>query len=110
MSCAFKSCVLEINSNGGFKQQHVESDSSTSKTIVSPLPQCLATKRVRVVTYHEGLPPIKSHDFLIMWSCEIKWQTKSMSTTRVSMATNFDGMVTYLEGLLPIKLRDPLVT
>ena len=104
MPCASKSCVLEINSNGGFKQQHVESGSLTSKSIVSPLPQYLATKRVRVVTYHEGLPPIKSHDFLIMW------QTKNIATTRVSMATNFDGMVTYLEGLLPIKLRDPLVT
>ena len=24
---------------------------------------------------HEGLPPLKSHHFLIMWSLKISWQT-----------------------------------
>ena len=33
--------VLKINSNGGFKREHVESYSSTTKNIISSLPQCL---------------------------------------------------------------------
>ena len=31
----------------------------------------MATKPDRVVTYYEGLPPLKSHDPLITWSCKI---------------------------------------
>ena len=38
----------------------------------------MATKLSMVITYHKGLPPIKSHDPLIMWSCEITWQTKNI--------------------------------
>ena len=33
----------------------------------------MATKVGRVVTYHEGLPPTKSHDPLIKWPCEITY-------------------------------------
>ena len=51
-----------------------------------------------------------SHDPLIMWSCEITWQTKNISTTRVPMATKLGRTVTNLERLPPIKLFDPLVT
>ena len=40
----------------------------------------MATKVGRVVTYHEGLPPIKSHDRLITWSCKITGQTKFVIT------------------------------
>ena len=36
----------------------------------------LATKHSRMVTYSDGLVPIKWHDPLIMWYCEITWQTK----------------------------------
>ena len=36
----------------------------------------MAIKLGIVVTYHEGFPPIKSHDPLIMWSCIVMWQTK----------------------------------
>ena len=31
----------------------------------------MANKLSRVVAYHRGLPPIKSSETLIMWSCEI---------------------------------------
>ena len=42
MSRAFKPFLLKINSNSGFKREHVESCSSTTKNITSrPLPQCL---------------------------------------------------------------------
>ena len=35
----------------------------------------VATRLSRVVTYHDGLPLIKSHDPLITWSCKITRQT-----------------------------------
>ena len=38
---AFKPCPLEISSNGRLKQEPVESCPLTTKSIVSPLPQCL---------------------------------------------------------------------
>ena len=34
-------CSLEINSNGGFKREHVESFTLTTKSILSPLRQFL---------------------------------------------------------------------
>ena len=75
-------CALAINSNSGFEREHVESCSSTTKKIISPLRQCLlpiTTKFGRVLTHHEGLAPIKLHDSLIMWSSEIMWQTKTIT-------------------------------
>ena len=38
----------------------------------------IATELGRVVTYHESLLLIKSHDPFITWSCEIKLQTKNI--------------------------------
>ena len=70
----------------------------------------MVIKRDRVVTYHVGPPPIKFHDSLIMWSFEITWQTKNISTIWVSMATKLDRIVTYRDGLLPIKLHNTLIT
>ena len=37
MLCTFKPCPLEKKSNVGFKQEHVESCSSNTKNIISPL-------------------------------------------------------------------------
>ena len=34
----------------------------------------MATKFGRVVTYHEELPPILSHDTSNTWSQEVTWQ------------------------------------
>ena len=36
----------------------------------------MANKLWRALTYHLGLPPVKSHGHLITWSTEITWQTK----------------------------------
>ena len=36
----------------------------------------MATKLGKLVTWHEGLPPIMLLDPLVTWSCEIMWQTK----------------------------------
>ena len=53
-----------------------------------------------MVTYHEGLLTIKSHNVLIIWSCKVMWQTKIIiSSTRVTMTTKLDRMVTYFETL-----------
>ena len=41
MPCAFKPCALDINSISGFKREHVKSFSSTIKSIISLLSQCL---------------------------------------------------------------------
>ena len=40
----------------------------------------MATKLGSLVTFHEGLPPIKSHDFLITWSCRITRHTELIIT------------------------------
>ena len=34
----------------------------------------VTTNLGRVMSYHEGLRPIKTHDPLTMWSYEITWQ------------------------------------
>ena len=72
----------------------------------------IATKLGRVVTYLDGLLLIKLHDSLIMWSCEIKWQTKIIFifTTTLLMATKSGRVVTYFEGLLTIKSFNALIT
>ena len=41
----------------------------------------MATKLRRMVTYFEGLLPIKSHDSLIKFSDKIMWHTKTITST-----------------------------
>ena len=118
-------CALKMNHNGQFK---VEFCPSTTKNIISSLPQCLwqttwqggdlplgppirdivwlfdhivlrdhltnwnyyisitkvdmATKLCRTVTYLDVLLSIKSHDLLNRCSCEIMWQTKTITSSR----------------------------
>ena len=71
----------------------------------------IATKLGRVVTYHKGLPPIKSHDPLITCSFEITWQTGNIiSLLHIPTATKLGRMMTYSERLLFITLLNPLLT
>ena len=64
----------------------------------------VATKLGRVVTYHQGFPPIKSRNLLITWSGRIKSQNKAVYLHYITpMATKLGRVVTYLEGLLRIK-------
>ena len=74
MPCAFNPCPLEINSNcgsnsnGGLKREHLEFSSSATKNIlsfISIITVPMVTKLYRVMTYYEGLPPIKSNDLLL---------------------------------------------
>ena len=44
----------------------------------------MAIKLERVVTYHEGLPPIELYGLLITWSYEITWQTKTFISPQPS--------------------------
>ena len=38
----------------------------------------MTTKLGWVVTYYQGLPPMKPHNTLIAWSCKIMRQTKTI--------------------------------
>ena len=84
---------------------------SPALNIISTTTMSMATKLGRVVvTYDEGLPPIKSHAPLVMWSYEITGQTKTIiSTTTVPVATKCGWVVTYLEGLQIIKSFSVLI-
>ena len=64
----------------------------------------LATKLDRMVTYLDGLLPIKVPDPLITWSCEIIRQTGTIISP---MPPN--KVVTYYEELPLIKLLDPSI-
>ena len=75
-----------------------------TKVVVSFCP--MATKLGRMVTYLEGLLPIKSHDTLTSWIL----RDHNIFTITVPIATNRGRILTYLEGLAPRKLLDPLVT
>ena len=66
----------------------------------------MATNFDRVVTYLERLPPIKSHDPLITWSCEMRWQIKNTSTFTMVISTNFGRMVTHKEELPILNSHD----
>ena len=96
----------------------------------------VATKPGRMATFLDGLLSIKSHVFLIKWSCEITWQTKTIVsslqqrafdyvalqshvtnknhyffTTRLLKATklvDLSRMMTYPKMLLPIESLDCL--
>ena len=57
------------------RQHHV-----TNYKHISTTRMLMTTKLGRMVTYPYGLLPIKSHDALIWWSCEITWQTKNIKS------------------------------
>ena len=67
----------------------------------------MTTELGRVVTYLEGLPPLKSHGPLSTWLTN--WNPY-ISTTTEPMASKRGRMVTYLEPISPIKLLNPFIT
>ena len=67
----------------------------------------MATKFGKLVTCHEGLPPIILLHPSVMWSCEITWQTKSISPPPQYL---WPYLVTYLDCLLAIKSNDQIIT
>ena len=64
----------------------------------------MTTRLGRMVTYHEGLPPIKSNNPLIKWSHD-------KQKTIISPLPQFlSRVVAYLEVLLSIKSYNILIT
>lgn len=57
--------------------ERLEFRSSTTKNIITPLPQCLRTPNL--VGGWEKLPPINTNDLSIMWSCEVTSQNKKVN-------------------------------
>ena len=85
-----KCCLCEHDISSAFgkivmaeESKHVESCSSTTKNLISLLPESLLVKTS---------------------------QSKNISTTTISLVNKLGRMVTYLDGLLPIKSHDPLIT
>ena len=70
----------------------------TNKNLYISTTVPMATGLGRVMTYLDGLRPLKSHDPLITWLCEIMWQTNHcISNTTVPMATKHGRRMAYLE-------------
>ena len=62
-----------------------------------------ATTLGSMVTYHEKLLTIKSHDPLTTWSCEITIQTKNISPlAKVPMAAKFGRIELRVMGSCPL--------
>ena len=97
MPCAFKPCPLEINSNNGLKREHLESSSSTTKNIISSLPQCA------------WLPDLAGLWLTMRGSHQYATNQKHIFTTRVSKTIKLDRIVTYLGELLPMRSHDTLI-
>ena len=54
---------------------------------------------------------IKSHDSLIMWSCQVIWEIKRIISTKImAIVSKIGRLVTYLELLLPMKPHGPVIT
>ena len=60
----------------------------------------MAPKLSRMLTYLNGLLPIKSHYFLITWYCK--------TTITVPLATKLGRMVTYLNRVFLLQLKTQL--
>ena len=61
----------------------------------------MATKLGRILTYLEQFLPINLLDPLVMWSCEITWQTKKLRLYYHRLiAAKLARSQTYPEGLL----------
>ena len=73
--------VTRIGVNKMICWEHLKFSSSTTKSIISALPQCLWSPNLAGYwLIMRGSHPQKSHDSLITWSCKIKWQTKFVIT------------------------------
>ena len=65
------------NINGGIKWVCGLLLFNHQKHYICTTKMTMATKLGRMVVYLNGIPSIKSHTTLIVWSCEIMWQTKT---------------------------------
>ena len=63
--------ALDIKSNSEFRRACGILLFKHEKHFISTTTMPIATRLARVLTYYEGLPPIKSDDPLVTWSCEV---------------------------------------
>ena len=72
MPSTFMSCTLKINNlTKSMLDMTANHQKHTPTTVMSTI-----TRPGRLLIYCKGLPPIKSHNTLIVWSGEIMRQTK----------------------------------
>ena len=57
-------------------QDRLTNQNHYTSTITVPM----STKLENMLTYLDGLLPIKSHGPFIIWSCEMKWQSKTITS------------------------------
>ena len=71
----------------------------------------MTTKLGSCVTYHELIPPIKTHDHIITWSRDVTWQTiyHHISTTAMPVATKLGRVGKYNKELPSINSNNPLI-
>ena len=80
------------------------------KLFVSPTKVPMATKLGKMVTYLEGLLPVKSQDALTTLSWKITWQTKTiLFPLLVPMFIKHGRSWNHLEGQLPMESLEPLI-
>ena len=65
----------------------------------------ITTRLGKIVAHLDGLLPIKAHDLLITWSCDITWQAKTIISSLSQHTTKIGRMVTYLEGHTMLQSR-----
>ena len=69
----------------------------------------MSTKHGKVVTYREGLPPLKSHNPLNTWSREVTWEIRNIFAATMHMATTLGRKEAFRQGLPLTKLHYPLI-
>ena len=93
-------------------REHVKSSSSTSKTIISPLPQ-----RLWLLTRQDGELLWEATTYKVTWPRDrvvfgdhVTKQNHYIPTTTLPMVTKLDRVVHYLEALLSKIWRDSWIT
>ena len=111
MKCDFKPCPLEINSTRRLKPEHLESSSSTTKIIISPIPPGYGHQ-----TWQGCELPWGARSHKVIWPFDhMAFQnhvtnSKHISTTRVPMPNKLNSIASYRDELLPIKSHDTFIT
>ena len=98
----FQPIFLEINSNGGLKQEHLEFSSSATKNI-SRLVQCLWPPNL--AGWWFTMRDSHTSNRMTLWLSGL-----DNSTTKVAVTIKLGRMVAQLDGVLSIKLHDALIT
>lgn len=109
--CAFNVLQTGENSNGRFKQEHVDYCSSTTKNIMSPLPQSLQS--LNLVGWWRNIRDSHRSSHMALYHMVLRDdmtnQKHYISFTRVPMAAKLRRVVTCCEGPSLLKSLDHLI-